>query len=144
MKKIKGPWRVKSSKVVYQNPWIKVTEDQVIRPDGKPGIFGVVEQKHGVCVVPIDNVGNVYLIKEYKYAIGRISTEIVAGGVDQDETLLQAAKRELKEEAGIIAKKWTQELDELIQMNDSFFYSTMYQYGVIAKTDLKALEPIRD
>jgi hypothetical protein len=45
MKKRKGPWVVKDTKIVYQNPWIKVREDKVIRPDKKPGIFGVVEQK---------------------------------------------------------------------------------------------------
>ena len=106
MKKKKGPWVVVDSKIVYQNPWIKVYEDKVIRPDKKSGIFGVVEQKKGVSVIPVDEKGNVYLTKEYKYAIEQISIEAISGGIDENESKLQAAKRELREETGLIAKKW--------------------------------------
>lgn len=106
MKKQKGPWLVTNSKIIYKNPWIKVREDKVIRPDKKYGIFGVVEQKAGVSIIPLNEEGNVYLTKEYKYAVGHISIEAISGGIDKDEDKLQAAKRELKEETGFIAKKW--------------------------------------
>lgn len=95
------------TKIIYQNPWIKIREDRVIRPDKKPGIFGVIEQRGGVSVIPMDYAGNVYLTKEYHYAIGRIDIEAISGGMDNGENALQAAKRELKEEAGLMAKKWT-------------------------------------
>ena len=107
MKKKKGQWEVTGTKLVYKNPWIKVREDKVIRPDGKPGIFGVVSMVPGVSVLPMDSKGNVYLTKEYHYGVGRVTIEAISGGIDKNETKHQAAKRELKEETGLVAKKWT-------------------------------------
>jgi 8-oxo-dGTP pyrophosphatase MutT (NUDIX family) len=101
----KGPWTVIGSKTVYKNPWLSVREDSVIRPDGKPGIFGVVEMKSGVSVLPIDDEGNVYLTKEYHYAIEQETIEVVSGGIDNEESKEEAAKRELEEETGIVAKE---------------------------------------
>lgn len=102
----KGQWTVVNSKAVYKNPWINVREDKVVRPDGKEGIFGVVEMKPGVSVLPIDDKGNVYLTKEYHYAVERETIEAISGGIDKDENKIEAAKRELKEETGIIANNW--------------------------------------
>ncbi len=101
----KGPWTVTGSRTVYKNPWIKVREDKVIRPDGKNGIFGVVEMKHGTSVLPLDNNGNVYLTKEYHYAAERETIEVVSGGIDKNENKEDATKRELKEELGITASE---------------------------------------
>lgn len=101
-----GPWKIKSSKQVYKNPWISVREDQVIRPDGKDGIFGVVEMNPGISVIAMDDENNVYLGKEFHYISGEYSVEATNGAIDNNETPLQAAKRELKEEHGIIAKDW--------------------------------------
>jgi len=105
MKK-KGPWKIKSSEVVYKNPRMKVIEDKVIRPDGEDGIYGVVDIGDAVCVLPIDDEENVYLNKNFRYAINKMSLEIVSGKVERAENKLSAAKRELKEELGITAKKW--------------------------------------
>ena len=102
----KGPWIVKGSKIVYKNPWMKVREDDVIRPDGNKEIFGVVNMLHGVTVLPLDEEGNVYLTKEYKYATESYQIEGVSGGITGNETKLETAKRELKEELGIIAEEW--------------------------------------
>lgn len=102
----KGPWTVTSSRTVYKNPWISVKEDRVIRPDGKDGIFGVVEMKTGVTILPIDDEGNVYLTKEYHYAVERETIEAISGGINKDESKEDAAKRELKEETGITANEW--------------------------------------
>ena len=106
MKKQNGPWQIGGSKEVYKNPWIRVREDQVIRPDGKDGIFGVVEMVPGVSVLPIDDQGFVYLTEEFHYAVEQNSIEVVSGGIDQGEEPIGAAKRELKEETGIKAKEW--------------------------------------
>lgn len=102
----KGPWTITDSKIVYKNPWINVREDKVVRPDGQAGIFGVVTMKPGVSVLPIDNKGNVYLTKEYHYAIEQETIEAVSGGIDEGENKESAAKRELKEETGIVARKF--------------------------------------
>jgi 8-oxo-dGTP pyrophosphatase MutT (NUDIX family) len=103
----KGPWTVTDSKVVYKNDWIKVREDSVIRPDGKDGIFGVIEMKHGVAVLPMDGEGNVYLTREFHYAIEQETIEAVSGGIDEGESEEAAAKRELKEELGIVAEEFS-------------------------------------
>lgn len=103
----KGPWIITNTKEVYRNPWISVREDSVIRPDGKDGIFGVVEMKPGVSVLPLDDDGNVYLTQEFHYAVERETIEAISGGIDDNEDIQDAAKRELKEETGIIAREWT-------------------------------------
>lgn len=102
-----GPWTIKETIPKYQNPWIEVKEDQVIRPDGKPGIFGVVNMKAGISVLPMDDQGFVYLTDEFHYAIEKDSIEVVSGAIDDDENPIDAAKRELEEELGILADEWT-------------------------------------
>ena len=101
-----NPFKLLSTKQIYKNPWVKLHEDKVIRPGGKEGIFGVVEMAHGSSVLAVDDNQNVILIKEYKYALRRETTEVVSGSIDGTETPLEAAKRELKEETGIIAREW--------------------------------------
>jgi len=104
--KTNGPWKIKNSIEKYKNPWIRVREDQVVRPDGKDGIFGVVEMVPGISVLPIDDKGYVYLTKEFHYGIERVSVEAASGAIEEGESDLAAAKRELKEELGIVADVW--------------------------------------
>lgn len=101
-----GPWKIKSSEVKYKNPWIEVREDQVIRPDGKDGIYGIVNMKPGVSILAIDEKNYAYLTDEFQYSVGKNSLETVSGGIDDKEDPLSAAKRELKEETGIEADEW--------------------------------------
>jgi 8-oxo-dGTP pyrophosphatase MutT (NUDIX family) len=100
-----NPFKLLASAIVYKNPWISVREDKVVRPGGKEGIFGVIEMVAGSSVLPIDHEGNVLLVKEYKYAVGRVTIEVISGGIDKNETPLGAAKRELMEEIGTEAKE---------------------------------------
>jgi 8-oxo-dGTP pyrophosphatase MutT (NUDIX family) len=103
-----NPWRRLSSRPIYANPWIKVREDQLIRPDGNPGIYGVVEfQNWAIGVVPLADNGDTFLVGQYRYTLDLYSWEIAEGGGAKDETPLAAAQRELREEAGITAATWT-------------------------------------
>ncbi len=101
-----GPWKIKSSKVKYKNQWIEVREDQVIRPDGKDGIYGAIKIKNGVSVLALDEKGYVYLTEEFHYGYAGVGIEAVAGAREDNEVPLEAAKRELEEEAGILAEEW--------------------------------------
>ncbi len=103
----KGPWQVIASEVKYKNPWMQVTEDSVVRPDGKKGIYGTFTINPGVGVLALDEQGFVYLTDEFHYAINRNNVEAAVGGVEKGENILSAAKRELKEELGIEAESWT-------------------------------------
>jgi 8-oxo-dGTP pyrophosphatase MutT (NUDIX family) len=101
-----NPWVTVSSRQVYENPWISVREDRVLRPDGEPGIYGVVHYKNvavGVLAVEDDHV---YLVGQYRYPLEMYSWEIPEGGCPEGEEPLRAARRELKEETGLQAKSW--------------------------------------
>ena len=102
----RGPYEVLGTEDIYRNPWIRLHEDRVIRPGGSRGVFGVVEMKEGSSVLTMDEDGMVYLVREYKYAIGRDSLELVSGAIEDGESPLEAAKRELQEELGLIADVW--------------------------------------
>lgn len=102
-----GPWTVKSTAEKYADSFIRVRVDQVIRPDGEPGTYSTVGVKPGVAVLPVDEGGNVYLVKQYRYALGSESLEVACGGVEEGETPVQAAGKELREELGIRASELT-------------------------------------
>jgi 8-oxo-dGTP pyrophosphatase MutT (NUDIX family) len=109
---MKNPWKTLSNKTVYENPWIKVEHRDVKTPKGTDGIYGLVHFKNrAVGVVPLDEEMNTWLVGQYRYALNEYSWEIPEGGAPLDESMLEGAKRELKEEVGITATKWTKVLD---------------------------------
>jgi 8-oxo-dGTP pyrophosphatase MutT (NUDIX family) len=102
----KNPWKTLSTRKVYENPWICVREDEVIRPDGTHGIYGVIDTKIATGVVAVTPQNEVYLIGQYRYTVQEYSWEIVEGGAEPGEEALSCAKRELAEEAGLVAEYW--------------------------------------
>jgi 8-oxo-dGTP pyrophosphatase MutT (NUDIX family) len=103
-----NPWQTLASRPVYDNPWISVREDQVLNPGGGAGIYGVVHMKNkAIGVIPLDADGNTYLIGQYRYALNEYCWEIPMGGGPIDVDLLTSAQRELKEETGFTAQRWT-------------------------------------
>lgn len=102
-----NPWQTKASRIAYQNPWIRVREDEVIRPDGSPGIYGVVEIRPSIGVVALNDRGEIALVGQWRYALNRHSWEIPRGGSAPHETdMLITAQRELAEEVGVNAEHW--------------------------------------
>lgn len=104
--KKKGPYTVTSTREVYKNKWITVTEDSIIHPDGREGIWATFDILEGIAVLPIDDQENVYIGEGFRYAIDSTTIEAFAGGKDKDETPLETAQRELEEESGIKAETW--------------------------------------
>jgi ADP-ribose pyrophosphatase len=101
-----GPWQILSRREIYRDPWIDVTLDDVIRPDGGAGTHSIVRLKPGVSVLALDDQGTVYLTEEFHYAVGRTLLEVVSGGIEPNEDPLATARRELEEELGITAGEW--------------------------------------
>lgn len=101
-----GPWQVVQEELVYADPWIRVRKDEVIRPDGLPGIHTVIHLKPGVSVLALDEDRHVHLTEEFHYGVGRVTLEVVSGGCELNEDPLQTAHRELEEELGITAAQW--------------------------------------
>ena len=100
----RGPWTVRSSRVAYENPWVRVEHDEVVRPDGSPGVYGVVRFANvAVGVLPLLPDGTVPLVGQHRYPMDAYSWEVPEGGAPRGEPPEAAARRELAEETGLRA-----------------------------------------
>lgn len=95
-----------ASREIHQGRLVRLREDTVILPQGTEATYEYVEIKHGASTLAIEDTGEVWLVREFKYAIDRPSLEVVSGGIEPGEEPLDAARRELREEAGLIASEW--------------------------------------
>ena len=131
MTKKVGGWQTTTSTVVYENSWINVRHDEVITPAGTDGIYGVVHFKNkAIGVVAIDDEQHIFLVKQSRYALDAFTWEIPEGGCPHDEEPLDAAKRELEEEVGVVAAEWY----ALMTMHLSNSVSDEIAYIFVAKT----------
>lgn len=104
-----NPWKTKKINPIYENPWIKVEHHNIINPAGNDGVYGKVHFKNrAMGIIPIDTEGNTWLIGQYRYTLDEYAWEIPMGGGPLEEDKLESAKRELKEETGLTAEKWTE------------------------------------
>jgi 8-oxo-dGTP pyrophosphatase MutT (NUDIX family) len=102
-----GPWRRRSRRRAYDNAWIDVWHDEVDRPDGTPGVYGVVHfRSRAVGVVAVGDDGRILLVGQHRYPLDEYSWEIPEGGVDEGESLEAGCRRELREETGYEAATW--------------------------------------
>ncbi|MFN6963805.1 MAG: NUDIX domain-containing protein [Pyrinomonadaceae bacterium] len=104
-----GDWIKRGTRVVFENDFFTVNEDDVVEPDGRDGKYATIDLKPGVAVLPIDDDGRIHLTRQFRYALERDNIEAIAGSIDGNETSLDAAHREAKEELGI-------EADELVSL----------------------------
>ncbi len=112
MKPSGPPWRVKSERPIYENPWISVREMQTVAPTGADALYGLVGFKNlAIGVLPIHEDGTITLVGQHRFPCGDYSWEIPEGGVPLADDPLDGAKRELREEAGLEARVWRQVLE---------------------------------
>lgn len=102
-----NPWKTKSGKTIYDNPWIRLTEFEVEKPKGGDGIYGVVHFKnYALGIIPLDQEHNTWLVGQWRYSLNEYSWEIPMGGGSLSIDRLDSAKRELLEETGLTAEDW--------------------------------------
>lgn len=107
-----NPWKILSADTRYENPWIKVIHHDVTDVAGNPGIYGTVHFKNtAIGIIPLDKELNTWLVGQYRFPLRCYSWEIPEGGGESTATTLDSAKRELREETGITARRWEKILD---------------------------------
>jgi 8-oxo-dGTP pyrophosphatase MutT (NUDIX family) len=142
----KNPWTTLSTRPIYDNAWISIREDQVINPKGGKGIYGVVSFKNiAIGIIPIDNEGNTYLIGQYRYTLNEYSWEIPMGGGKIGIDILESAQRELKEETGFTALKWTEimKLHTSNSVTDEVAYVFLAEELVAGETQFEETEDLQ-
>lgn len=101
-------WKRLNRKILYENPWFTLCEDQVINPGGGENTYGHVHfKKNAVAIVPIDDDGNTWIVGQDRYTLGEYSWEVPMGASEEGEDPLETAHRELKEETGLSARSMT-------------------------------------
>ncbi len=147
MNRQNGPWTIKESREIYRNEFIRVTEDAVIDPARRDGTYATVQMKEGVVVLAVDDERNVYLTKQFRYAIGAESLEAIAGGVDEGSPE-ENARREAKEELGIEAREWISlgsvETDtSIVRSTAHFFIARGLAFGESERDGTETMKPVR-
>jgi 8-oxo-dGTP pyrophosphatase MutT (NUDIX family) len=127
MNELHNPWQIKGQKQVYDNPWIGVTEFDVINPSGGKGIYGKVHFKGwAIGVLALDEEFNTWLVGQYRFPLDQYSWEIPEGGGPLDIDPLLSAQRELLEETGLVAQDWTRIMEMHLSNSVSDEHAIIY------------------
>ena len=125
----RGPWTVTSKAKVFENPYIELHTYDGIRPDGAPGVYGVMSPKnHAILILPVFADGTTMLVGQHRFPLDNYSWEIPEGGSPKSVPPLDGAKRELKEETGLTAQHWR----EILQAETSNSVTDEQAFGFLA------------
>lgn len=128
------PWKPGVARVAFENAWIRVTDQDVTAPTGRPARYGLVHFKNlAVAVLPIHDDGTVTLVGQHRFPHADYSWEIPEGGAPLDEDPLEGAKRELAEETGLVAAEWREVLRA--QLSNSVTDERMIGYLALGLTE---------
>jgi len=103
---MKKPYQTLSSKIDWSCPWFQIRKDEIITPNGQPGVYNVIESPVSVWIVPVTPQNEIVMIYNYRYTIDQWCWEVPAGAVEPGQTTLEAAQAELQQEAGGTAVSW--------------------------------------
>ena len=130
-------WQVRSKTHVHDNPWFRVDDYQAVAPTGHPARYYLLDYKNtAVGVLPLHEDGTITLVGQWRFPVDAYSWELPEGGSPKSEDPLEGAKRELREEAGLVAADWRQIL--FLQLSNSS--STEVAHGYLATR----LSPVDD
>lgn len=104
-------WTRGPGRLAYDNPWISVTEFNATAPTGRPALYGLVGFKNrALAILALHDDGTVPLVGQNRLPFADYSWEIPEGGGPLAEDPLEGAKRELREETGLVASDWREVL----------------------------------
>lgn len=129
-------WKIAHKRTIYKSKFFSLEEEEITLPNKKKKIYDLVRRKSVSVVFPISSSGELYLISEFRTLHSKYMTEAIAGHIDDGESPLDAAKRELKEETGLSGKNWEKFLE--IEMAGSVIKSTGHLFIVKDITEGKA------
>ncbi len=132
-----NPWKKRRGRIIYDNPWITLEEDEVINPGGGISQYGKVHFKnYAIGIIPLDELNNTWLVGQWRYTLNEYSWEIPMGGGLKNNNILESAQRELKEETGLIASEWK----EFLRIHTSNSVTDELGIAFVAR-DLEQHEP---
>lgn len=143
-----GPWKIHDSKKLFGNFWMTLQEDSVVTPDGRDASMVVTKVRKGVSILPIDENGFVYLGKQFRYIMRTECIEAVGGAVNDEEVTINAAKRELREELGLEARKWIDmgsinPFTSIIESSQQLFVATGLSMGNPEHDATENIKPVK-
>ncbi|WP_374575499.1 NUDIX domain-containing protein [Phenylobacterium sp.] len=132
-----APWGRGRARLVYDNPWIRVTEHDAVAPTGAAAVYGLVEFKNlALAILPVFDDGTIMLVGQARFPAQDYSWELPEGGGPLGVDPLESARRELREETGLEAAQWLPILEA--QLSNSVTDERAIGYLATGLTEVEA------